>query len=73
MEVPIHQRYMLTIKEASKYFRLGIKWLRTFAEYHPEIAVSYGNKWMIIRVEMEQYLNNLPLNEKGERRLEVWQ
>ena len=70
MEVPIHQKYILSIPEASQYFGLGYKWMRKFAEGHPDVAIMRGNKWLIIRVKMEEYLVNLPVNEKGEKRLE---
>ena len=70
MEVPVHEKYMLSILEASQYFGLGAKWLRRFAEGHPEIAMMHGDKWRILRVKMEEYLVNLPANEKGEKQLE---
>jgi hypothetical protein len=44
--------------------------MRKFAEGHPEVAIMRGNKWLILRVKMEEYLVNLPVNEKGEKRLE---
>ena len=40
MEVPIHQKYILSIPEASQYFGLGYKWMRKFAERHPEVAMA---------------------------------
>ena len=39
MKVPINQKYMLTITEASEYFGIGEKVLRKFAANHQEISI----------------------------------
>ena len=49
MKVPINQKYMLTITEASEYFGIGAKVLRKLAADHQEISIRYGNRWRIIR------------------------
>ena len=55
--VPIHEKYLLTIKEASAYFNLGIKRLRRLAEDNiGTFAVLNGNRYMIIRPKFEEYL-----------------
>ena len=56
MKVPINQKYMLTITEASEYFGIGAKVLRKLAADHQEISIRYGNRWRIIREKMEHYL-----------------
>ena len=42
MKVPINQKYMLTITEASEYFGIGVKVLRKFAADHQEISIRYA-------------------------------
>ena len=37
ISVPISEKYMLTIREASAYFNLGIKHLRRLAEENTEV------------------------------------
>lgn len=61
-EVPINQKYALTIKEASAYFSIGIKKLRRMAEEKdeagnlPAYSVFSGNRYLIIRHLFEEYL-----------------
>lgn len=55
--VPVGDKYMLTIKEASNYFSIGEKKLRRLAEYHTDdFAVINGNRYLIIRTKFEQFL-----------------
>ena len=55
--VPIHEKYLLTMKEASAYFNLGIKRLRRLAEDNiGTFAVHNGNRYMIIRQKFEKFL-----------------
>ena len=44
MKVPINQKFMLTITEASEYFGIGERVLRKFAADHQEISIRYGMK-----------------------------
>lgn len=67
MEMPVYQKYMLTVAEAAAYFGIGVKNLRRFAENHPEVAVRYGNSWRIVREQMEEFIKNMPTSENGER------
>ena len=61
-EVPINEKYILTIKEASQYFNIGIKKMRRLAEplneegTLPDYAVWSGNRFLIIRHLFEAYL-----------------
>ena len=57
-EVPINEKYTLTIKEASQYFNIGIKKMRRLAEEntHNGFAVHSGNRYLIIRSKFEKYL-----------------
>ena len=52
-EIPINQRYALTVKEARQYFHIGEKRLRRIAAEHPgaEFLVWNGRKVLIIREE----------------------
>lgn len=67
MDIPICQKYTLSIAEASAYFGFGLKWMRRFAESHPEIAIRHGITWRIVRVQMEEYIKNVPINAERER------
>ena len=56
--VPISEKYMLTIREASAYFNLGIKHLRRLAEENTEgFSVYNGSRHMIIRPKFEKFLD----------------
>ena len=67
MKVPINQRYMLTITDASEYFGMGKRRLRRLAADHQEISIRYGNRRMIIREKMEDYLARVGLEEGTKR------
>lgn len=55
--VPIGEKYMLTIKEASIYFNIGIKKLRRMAEDNTgRFAVYSGNRYLIIRTKLEKFI-----------------
>ena len=57
ISVPIHEKYLLTIREASEYFNLGIKRLRRLAEDNTgTFSIYNGNRYMIIRPKFEEYL-----------------
>ena len=63
MKVPINEKRYITITEAEAYFSIGRKTLRVFAEEHPELAFFYGNRWLIFREGMEEYLKKYGLGE----------
>ena len=51
---------MLTIKEASVYFHIGIKNMRRYAENNAgEFALLMGNRYLICRPRFEEYLQEL--------------
>lgn len=59
--VPINEKYMLTIKEASEYFNIGIKNMRKMAEQNTGVyAIFLGNRYLIIRTEFAKYLEKHP-------------
>ena len=53
MELPVKEKFALSIKEAAAYFHIGEKKLRTFAKEHPEVAVFMNRRYIILREEME--------------------
>ena len=53
MELPVKEKFALSIKEAAAYFHIGEKTLRTFAKEHPEVAVFMNRRYIILREEME--------------------
>ena len=55
-DVPIWERYTLTIEEASKYFRIGEKKLRKLAEENINSGwvIMNGNRVQIKRKQFEK-------------------
>lgn len=57
MEVPVNEKYTLTVKEAAAYFGIGIKRMRRLAEEHTDtFGIKCGNKYLIIRTKFEEFL-----------------
>lgn len=51
------EKYMLVITEAAAYFNIGVKKMRRMAENNEgDLAVYFGNKYLIIRPKLEEYL-----------------
>lgn len=61
MNVPIWERYTLTIGEASKYFRIGEKKLRRIAEENKGAnwVIMNGNRVQIKRKLFEKIVDSL--------------
>lgn len=58
--IPISEKYMLTIQEASAYFNIGVKNLRRMAENNEgKFAFYMGNRYLIVRVKFEAYIEQL--------------
>ena len=57
-DVPIWEKYTLTIEEASKYFRIGEKKLRKLAEENLDAGwvIVNGNRIQIKRKQFEKIL-----------------
>lgn len=63
--IPISEKYMLTIKEASEYFNIGIKNMRRMAEENTGFyAVFLGNRYLIVRRKFEEYMDSLTIGEE---------
>ena len=58
-EVPIWERYSLTINEASCYFHIGDKKLREIIEMDPDAdyLIQVNSRVMIKRKRFEQFLD----------------
>lgn len=57
-QIPICEKYLLTIKEASVYFNIGQKKLYVLAEDNlGRFAINNGNKFLIIRTKFEKFIN----------------
>lgn len=60
IEVPIKDKYLLTIRKAGAYFGLGTKYMRRIAELNEgEFAIFIGNKYMVIRRKSDEYVNEM--------------
>lgn len=60
-DVPIWEKYTLTIEEASKYFRIGGKKLRRIAEDNLDSGwvIMNGNRLQIKRKQFEKIVDTL--------------
>ncbi|MBY7141900.1 excisionase [Virgibacillus sp. NKC19-3] len=60
-DIPIWERYTLTIEEASKYFRIGENKLRRLAEEnkHENWLLMNGNRIQIKRKQFEKVVDTL--------------
>ena len=55
--IPLNEKYTLTIKEAASYFNIGVKKMRRLAEEHTSsFSIYSGNRYLIIRTKFEEYL-----------------
>ena len=62
-DVPIWEKYTLTIEEASKYFRIGENKLRKLAEENLSAnwVIVNGNRIQIKRKQFEKVIDNLDI------------
>ena len=60
-DIPIWERYTLTIEEASKYFRIGENKLRRLAEENKNAnwLIMNGNRIQIKRKQIEKIIDTL--------------
>ena len=61
LDVPIWEKYTLTIEEAAKYFRIGENKLRRLAEENLNAgwALQNGNRLQIKRKKFEKLIDEL--------------
>ena len=60
-DVPIWEKYTLTIEEAARYFRIGEKKLRKLVEENPDAGwlIMNGNGAQIKRRQFEKVIDSL--------------
>ncbi|EGQ0393817.1 excisionase [Staphylococcus pseudintermedius] len=60
-DIPIWERYTLTVEEASKYFRIGENKLRRLAEENKNAnwLIMNGNRIQIKRKQFEKIIDTL--------------
>lgn len=65
-DIPIWQKYTLSIEEASRYFRIGEKKLRRLAEENPVAnwLIMNGNRLQIKRKQFEKVIDELEVMRK---------
>ena len=55
--IPVSEKYLLTMREASEYFSIGIKKMRRLAEDNiGRFAVCSGNRYLIVRTKFEKFI-----------------
>ena len=61
LDVPIWEKYTLTIEEAAKYFRIGENKLRRLAEenFNAGWVLQNGNRLQIKRKKFEKLIDEL--------------
>ena len=65
--VPISQKYMLTVREASSYFNIGIKSMRRLCESNEgRFSIYLGNRYLICRQRFEEYLDSLMAGKENQ-------
>ena len=58
-ELPLSEKYMLSINEAATYFGIGVKKMRRLAEENRgRFSVYRGNSYLINRAKFENFLMN---------------
>ena len=60
-QVPVWQRYVLTVIEAAEYYHIGETKLRRIAEEHPDadFFVLNGNRLLFKREKFERFLDGI--------------
>lgn len=67
VQIPICEKYMLTVREAAAYFSIGIKKMRMLAENNEgSFAILMGNRYLIVRPRFETYIDTLMDSGEGE-------
>lgn len=68
-DIPIWERYTLTIEEASKYFRIGENKLRRLAEENKNAnwLIMNGNRIQVKRKQFEKIIDTLNAIYRSQR------
>ena len=68
--IPVKDKFLLSITEASEYFNIGTKNMRRIAENHLDsFSIFQGNRYLIIRSKCEEYIISCLKTEEGGREL----
>lgn len=68
--IPVKDKFLLTINEASEYFNIGTKNMRRIAEDHMDsFSIFQGNRYLIIRSKCEEYIISCLKTEEGGKTL----
>ena len=68
--IPVKDKFLLTINEASEYFNIGTKNMRRIAEDHLDsFSIFQGNRYLIIRSRCEEYIISCLKTEEGSKTL----
>ena len=60
LSMPLWERYLMTVEEASLYFRIGENKLREIAKQHKEECVVFnGNRMLIKKRQFEKVIDKL--------------
>lgn len=60
LTMPLWERYLMTVEEASSYFRIGENKLRQIANDYKEDCVLYnGNRMLIKKKNFEKVIDKL--------------
>ena len=72
-DVPIWEKYTLTIEEAAKYFRIGENKLRKLAEENPvpDWVMMNGNRIQIKRKQFEKMIDTVDARVVSRRIIET--
>ena len=56
--IPVWERYLMTVLEASEYYHIGENKLRNVIDTHPdaEFLIMNGNRYLIKKRKFEEYL-----------------
>ena len=56
--IPVWERYLMTVLEASEYYNIGENKLRNVIDTHPdaEFLIMNGNRYLIKKKKFEEYL-----------------
>ncbi len=56
--IPVWERYLMTVLEASEYYHIGENKLRNVIDTHPdaEFLIMNGNRYLIKKKKFEEYL-----------------
>ncbi len=60
-DVPLWEKYLLTVEEAAEYFGIGQKRIRRIISFDPTAAylLTVGNRTQIKRVQFEKYIDSM--------------